>query len=238
MAHDCISKGDNTIAVWGDSHAARLSSGLRLVFGVDQISQYTRNACPPILDFGQSICRTGNLATIESLRAHKPKLLIMFGAWAFYNPDWSATAPTSLALVKTIDLLKAAGISRILLLGPAPTYAQTLPALIFQKLQADGSTEIPARLLIDVSTVHRVSLQFSEWARKSEVSYFSTVDLFCDSRGCLTVVPGSEIDLVSWDTSHLTTAGAKYLSQAIDLHLQSQQNTDASFAVGLPAAAR
>jgi hypothetical protein len=221
MSRDCMAQGENTIAVWGDSYSARLSTGLRPVFGADRITQYSRNACPPIIDDGQSACHAGNVATLQSLREHKPKLLIMFGAWAFYNSDWSPTAPTSLALIKTIKLLKDAGISRILLLGPPPTFPQTLPTLIFQKMQSDRSTEIPARLLIDDTAVRDVSLQLSEWSKKLGISYFSAIDLFCNSQGCLTVVPGTETDLVAWDTSHLTSAGAKYLSKAIEQQLPS-----------------
>jgi hypothetical protein len=41
------------------------------------------------------------------------------------------------------------------------------------------------------------------------VAYFSVMDFFCNARGCLTHAPQGEARLVSWDSGHLTTDGAR-----------------------------
>ncbi len=128
----CIQPGPNTVAIWGDSHAARLTAGLRLVFGPTQVSQYTRNGCPPILDVTTPECIAGNNAVLQSIRDGQQKLLIIFGAWENYSTDWSADSDLSKALVKTVTELKSHGVSNILLLGPTPRFEPTLPAIILR----------------------------------------------------------------------------------------------------------
>src|SRR5439155_9363431 len=77
----------DAIALWGDSHAARLSPGLRKIFGADRISQLTRNGCAPLLGLGapaSSGCRDGNAAILDLIRKYPPQMVILFGAWQNY----------------------------------------------------------------------------------------------------------------------------------------------------------
>ena len=216
MAADCIQPGDNAIAIWGDSYAARLSPGLRHIFGAERISQYTRNGCPPLVDAEKLQCATGNRETVAALGKQKPKLLIIFASWESYSDDWSVGSLHGSALAKSIQLARDAGVRKILLLGPAPRFSPTLPAALFQNWRVSRRAALPHRLQLGQDSAQNLTTQLSNLADGLGIAYLAPMKVFCDDHsGCLTVVPGTKTDLVTWDHAHLTTPGATYLADAI-----------------------
>jgi SGNH domain (fused to AT3 domains) len=141
----------------------------------------------------------------------------MFAAWENYTSDWRAGTVYESSLVRTIQLTKDAGASNILLVGPAPRFLPTLPTIIFQAWRLSRSDELPNRLMLDESSTRNLTDQLSKVAGDLGISYLSTMNVFCNADGCLAIVPGTKTDLVSWDSAHLTTPGAKYLAEAIKL---------------------
>ncbi len=47
------------------------------------------------------------------------------------------------------------------------------------------------------------------------VTYFSLIDFFCDTDGCLTHTPEGPTHLVTFDYGHLTTDGATLVAQKL-----------------------
>lgn len=208
----------DAIVIWGDSHAARLSPGLREVFGSERISQFTRNGCAPLLGLGEpasSGCRDGNAAVFALIRKHPPQTVVLFGAWQNYPNDWKTGSAYAAMLEETIATIKAAGVAEIFVLGPAPRFDPSLPSRLLQSWLQHRSDMLPGRLQIDLSKTLAIEDGIERIARENGTRYISLIRLFCNNEGCLTKIPGSTSDLVTWDYGHLTTNGAILAAHAI-----------------------
>ena len=212
IAKECYPSSDRTkqsVLIWGDSHAARLYPGMRVVLdsGVD-VAQFTRNSCPPVLDVVRGSCTRGNRAILDQLRVVPPAIVVLFGAWERYGDDWSPDSYLGGKLASTIDQLRRAGVAKIILVGPAPYFHPGLPELVFHQWKEDSRVgALPGRLIEGVSTkTPRIDMDLSRIARSQAVQYASIYNFLCNSEGCLTHI--SRTDLVTWDYGHLTTSGA------------------------------
>jgi lysophospholipase L1-like esterase len=227
-----INRGDG-IVVWGDSHAARLAPGAREVFGTDRVSQLTRNSCPPLLGLGQPVaeikpeanivCNESNAGILELIRKNMPRTVILFGAWENYPfGKWKSVqsgSTTAEMLNETIQKIRAAGIADIVVLGPAPRFYPTLPSQLLQIWQTTRFDALPERLTADRSTTYAAEEVIEGVVHANGATYISLLKLFCNEGGCLTKVPGTASDLITWDDSHLTTKGAIMVARAIQNRL-------------------
>lgn len=224
----CIKKDrDDAIAIWGDSHAARLSPGLREVFGADRISQFTRNGCAPMLGLGEPAsvgCAEGNAAVIELIRRFPPRTVMLFGAWQNYPDDWKIGSAYAAMLRASIEKVRAAGVADIIVVGPAPRFDPSLPSQLLQDWLLHRSGALPDRLRTDRSTTSTIEAGIAQVARSTGARFISLLDLLCNDQGCLTKIPDSADDLVTWDYGHFTTRGATFVARAI------QQNENAAAA--------
>ena len=69
------------IYIWGDSHAAGISYGMRTL---QDITQLTSSGCPPILDFkvyGKPYCNSTNEYIFNSIGQIKPKIVFLSANW-------------------------------------------------------------------------------------------------------------------------------------------------------------
>ena len=214
-----------SVAIWGDSHAARLYPGLHAVVG-DNVAQFTRNACPPIMDTGSHGCQVGNAAVIAEMRQNPPDQVLLFAAW-FNHDGWSGDAPILGRIDRTISDLQAAGVARITLIGPGPNFGGDLPSQIFGYWQRNH--RLPDRLAGSPNDQNRqIDAALALFAQERKIEFFSIYDVLCEQAGCLTHIPGDQADLVSWDYGHLTTPGAEWLADQMVAAgvLRSNKGTD------------
>jgi peptidoglycan/LPS O-acetylase OafA/YrhL len=223
MASVCFQVGrKDSVAIWGDSYAARLTAGLRLVIGADRVSQLTRNGCPPLLDTKADGCRIGNADVLQWINEHPPQSLILFANWQSYG-DWAPKSSEALSLVRTLEQIKATGVSDIIVVGPAPRFDPTLPSLLFQRWVLTRAGELPGRLELDGLDVTRnISENISLIANSQGMGFVSLLNLFCNDQGCLTKLPSSKYDLVTWDYGHFTTSAASFSARDIFQFERSQ----------------
>jgi len=200
------------LAIWGDSHAARLYPGLRDVAG-GNVAQFTRNACPPILDLPALGCRLGNNAVMEAIRLNPPEHVVMFAAW-FNHTGWLDRAPLVNQLDRTIRELQNAGVSRVTLVGSAPNYPKGLPSQIFEYWRHVG--KLPDRLPGDpTGQLALIDEKIAGVARQRQVGYVSIFAILCNTAECVTHTPASRSDLMTWDYGHLTTNGAVWFAKRL-----------------------
>lgn len=215
MSLECRAGSDGppaALAIWGDSHAARLYPGLRRLGSVD-VSQFTRNACPPILDLPAPGCALGNREVMQAIRENPPRHLLMFAAW-FNHTGWFNEAPLVAQLDRTISELQAAGVGRITVIGSAPNYPQGLPSQMFDYWRQHG--DLPSRLPGDpTQQIALIDAKLAAAAEVRQVEYVSMHSLLCDDTGCLTSLPGHPSDLMTWDYGHLTTNGAAWIVEQL-----------------------
>jgi SGNH domain (fused to AT3 domains) len=135
------------------------------------------------------------------------------GAWERYLEVGRNSDEIIGASLKTIRYLKNLGIERIVVFGPGPLWATSLPTDLFRFMAMNGANEIPMRLGKVSDAIWRLDSAMAAQAAGEHVQYVSVLNYFCDKAGCLTVgdrtIPRP--DLLFRDKDHLTVTGSKLL---------------------------
>ena len=207
----------HSILVWGDSHAARLYSGLDAALGAQVgVSQLTRDSCPPILDFGYERCKESNEYVISKIQENLPTTVVMFAVWNHYQDNWLVESTAQNGLLESIHRLKKLGVENIIVLGPAPSWKEALPKLVYRAWRDNFPQKIPERLAKGINThAQEADKQIELFLRSEQIRYVSVYRLFCREDGCLTHTPGRPNELFSWDYGHLTTEGAVFVTKQL-----------------------
>jgi peptidoglycan/LPS O-acetylase OafA/YrhL len=205
-------EGHPVLFLWGDSHAARLRPGVEAVYGQSyRIGSATRDSCPPALD-APGPCGEGNRFILAELVRTRPAIVVLFA-------NWSGGTEAIASVVRTSEELVGAGIPRVVIVGPAPHWTTNLPTAIYEAWRHGSVAQpLPQRLRSGRSMVPydvERAMKGSTWPRS--VEYHSALDLVCDGDGCLTFVPGSSTELMTYDYGHLTTAGAAVVARGLHL---------------------
>lgn len=223
FASECIDAPSTAVnpslLVWGDSHAARLYPGLRSVAGARiALSQFTRDNCPPILGFGYPVCQKSNDYVISQIGKLAPTTVVLYAVWSHYERDWRTESFARQGLLETIRKLRTQGVRNIVVLGPAPEWNDALPKLVYKAWKKSLPHSIPDRLATGMKPeVQEVDMQLADILRSQSIRYVSVWQIVCSRDGCLTRVPGSAQELITWDSGHLTTEGAVFVSQQLAL---------------------
>ncbi len=220
---ECVDGPPATIAarplvfIWGDSYAARLYPGLRSVYGDRyRLAQFTRDSCPPVLEFFPGPCADGNAFVLGRIQETRPSAVVLFAVWYRYSSDWAGESEFTRALVRTISALERTGVPRIIVVGPAPGWRKSLPRLVYESAARDPRHRVPLRLHagLDPAFAPADSLLKALLAGPS-VTYVSLRDLLCDGDGCLTHVGEGPDNIVTWDDGHFTVPGAVYVARRL-----------------------
>ncbi|MBW2939739.1 acyltransferase family protein [Zhongshania aquimaris] len=214
---ECAPEDNKEWLLWGDSHAASIFPGLNEVWGGEVAEQYTVAACPPILDLISRYnpsCRANNDAIFSLIEKSSADKVILMASWYGYKDaeNW----PEKLEV--TINRIKATG-RRVIVLGPLPWWRPDLPHSIARKMRAEG---------VDLSSIdewQEVTLmpelldaesKVADAARRSDVEFYSLIDLLCEAGSCLAFsdISNKRVPL-SWDYAHLTEEGAIFIGRKL-----------------------
>jgi peptidoglycan/LPS O-acetylase OafA/YrhL len=205
------------IVLWGDSHAARFYPGLRSVLNSEiSISQFTRSACPGLLDFEFNECRASNATVMKKIKQIRPQTIIIFGRWNTYI-DAKRAPEFKISFKKTIEELRGLGVTNIYVMGPAPFWSGNLPTNLFEQLNNENKDVLPLRSNFRLTTVAQDTekLLRSIVEQIPNVTYFSVFDSLCLKGKCLVTVDGTVGGLTTWDYGHLTTPGAAFVAEKL-----------------------
>jgi len=193
--------------VWGDSHAAALSYGLRL--RSPAVGQLTAASCPPIPEVrsAKAHCAEINRFVLSWVAQHRPRLVLLHAAWMNYRtPGDLASFGRLLA-----DLRRMAPGSRVVVLGPVPTWQPTLPQFLLksgQGLEAEVGRRPPA-----FSELQQTDAALRSVAQTAGAEFVSAVGLYCPEERCpLVIRDAGQFVPTAWDEGHLTAAGSKRLA--------------------------
>lgn len=213
---ECTETSRPMIAVWGDSTAAALMPGLRLLqskhsFG---LTQYTASSCAPILDSPTvtPTCKANNETVVKLLAGIRPDTVLLHGSGPL-------NAETMISWRKSISSLMDLGINRIIVLGPVPVWKRTLPGQTLNYY-------IKYRKLLPLRTNEAV---FNLWDDSLAHSFFNGLGIeyisawheLCTIDGCLTRVHENG-PLTALDVQHLTEQGSQLLLSKIETKLLDQ----------------
>jgi hypothetical protein len=181
------------------------------------ISEFARDACPPIVAVGNPVCVKSNAYVLERIQELHPKTVIIFGYWVNYRTGLDLNAATSKNLGPTLDELRKRGVQNIVIIGPAPNWNEPLPILLSKRTMEDAPLyRVPDRMSfgLDTNTMKVDESLRAMLTNQPSVHYVSLVERLCDANGCLTRVPNSSgAQLMAWDESHLTKMGAELVAR-------------------------
>jgi peptidoglycan/LPS O-acetylase OafA/YrhL len=219
FASECRGNGKRPLVfLWGDSYAASLYPGLsEAVTAKDgSVAEFTASACPALIDYVNAqrrFCKPINDRVLEIAFELRPDIIILYSTWSYSEQDLDA------GLKKTVALLRAKQLKNIIVLGPPATWKGSglSDNLIDYYYEGGAHSLIPIRTFYrsnDEWTSHLDSILEAD-AAANGVKYISLRNIMCNQDGCMARVGPDGSQLMAFDTGHLTTAGSRYITEAI-----------------------
>lgn len=194
------------ILLWGDSEAAHFYPGIKSYLQRTDVgfSQLTNNDCPAMLDYTHEqypFCPLSNKFIMDWAKKHKPRVVILAAYWFRY--------PTYTEIEKTIQVLKAAGIEKVVVVGPVPEFRVDQPKLV---VRAISGTNVPERLKTPFyERLLTIDRRLQGITERNGAIFVSPLSLLCDGDQCLVAEGARAEGLMAWDTSHLTPFGSRFV---------------------------
>ncbi|MBL8920539.1 MAG: acyltransferase [Myxococcaceae bacterium] len=200
------------VVVWGDSHAARFTAGLRALQherSVFRVGQRTRSSCPPLLEVSSLVCREANEQVLDELSQVRPSVVVLNARWS----DSGDALPAQLPLQRLREVLPD---TTVVVVGAAPEWRFSLPWVL--SMQAARGA-VPERLrLPDLARQRALDKRLAEATTRAGARYVSALDGLCTPDGdCLVRLAEEPLMLTTWDYGHLTTPAAKALARRVAL---------------------
>jgi hypothetical protein len=201
------------VFVWGDSLAAHFSYGLIATDRNIHLDGETSANCIPFLsvhDIGNADCQGNNETALEAISKLKPQVVVLFAEW---RRAQTRGYDVPAEIKKTISAITKLGV-RTLVIGPSLEWSPALPQKLLQAYFKLGS--IPVRMTDNSQGPGRdLDRRLSNALLGTSASYFSVYNLWCDKADCETVIKeGDRMDMIAYDTAHLTIPAAKQLANA------------------------
>lgn len=215
FSNNCLdSNQDEYVILWGDSHAAALYPGLRLLsdtadFGV---GQFTASACPPVLNWNGKInpqCSDINDHILKTIEEKMPTTVILHAYWLWSEYEWQK-------IEDTLEALKKIGVPNIVLLGIAPSWNKSVPNVILSYFQ--NFNKFPpeyTNFQLKTNQVANSDFYLREIAEEYDVTFISLVNLLCNQEGCRLYINNNIQDVTSLDSGHLSTSASKFVMESI-----------------------
>jgi len=208
FAKECYARNEvGGTLIWGDSHAAALSIGLRK--SLSYVIQYTASGCPPIQDaviLWSPHCKEINDFVMGEIQRIQPQAIVLHADWTSYK-DYELTA----GLMKTIKYVRSIVPSaRVTILGGVPQWLPSLPKVMLLKgISADKETYLETPIWRELAAMDK-ELEFV--AHNNGVKFVSAIDNLCLNEKCQVVTTSTEgLTLTAWDYGHLTEGGSVLL---------------------------
>lgn len=213
--------------VFGDSHAAALSYGLRSAFPDANVLQISGVGCPPLIamqrSFSPSCPALVDLALNQLPASRKISEVWLVARWNLgrtgaapgWNRDWLAELRQTIEFIRSRDI-------EVVLVGPMPEYQTELPRLIAQSQQRHDpnfthSFLTPSSLELDQ--------QMQAFAKENAVRYVSLAQAICHDGQCLET-DANQIPLL-FDSDHLDDAGSVLVASLIKAQLGPNRQSKA-----------
>lgn len=193
------------VLLWGDSHAAHLTPGLRALQREQPfvLTEAAFAGCPPLAGYDKREnpgCRPFNDAVLAHVARQKPDIVLV-------SARWNALEDLRVLqrhLEETIRLLRAQGVKPVLI-GESPSFAAPAPDIVYMLQRRGRPSDVFAP-----SESFRADEAIERLARKQGVAYLSPRRRLCREDGCRLHVDGR---LLYWDVSHFTEFGSGYVAR-------------------------
>lgn len=193
--------------IWGDSHAQQLNHGLKLNLPQQwQVLQVASSDCRPdsrvSQDSAHDHCQRSNWFAMQTVRQARPEAVVIAQEDGHDIARMEALASD----------LKAAGVRRVVLLGPAPRWTAHLPRLVMRKHWHHTPERTEAG--IDRTTMAANGRLLSGFRADGGIYLVDVIGVFCSPEGCLTRIGEDRMTgITTYDTGHLTPIASDYLAR-------------------------
>lgn len=200
-----------SLMIWGDSHAAALSIGLRQVHG--NVIQFNASACPPIIDTmfpARLRCQSVNTFVLGEVARLKPQRIFLDGNWYAYR-DWGVIKD----LDRTIAAIRRVSpASEITIVGVAAQWPRGVPEIMIKAgIGIDGEKFMPTPLY---PTLQRLDVELAALAARNKVAFVSSIEKMCRPEGCqVTTNTATGMQLTAFDYGHMSEAGSVLLAKRL-----------------------
>ena len=202
--------GKENVLIWGDSHAQAIGPGLRYHFSDKyNFMQVATSSCPPKVisrkytEFSNS-CSRSNAFAVSLIQEMDIQYVIMAQRKDHLKTNWKELS----------DHLKKNNVTNILVLGPAPTWVQTLPNIVsyygLYKKKQETTTAIGLN-----KSVQEIDSKFSDTlSLNKDIIFLSLINILCKEE-CLYKIKGAPIEdnLTQVDEAHLSIRGSRLVAQ-------------------------
>ena len=207
----CVNPGgDETVFLWGDSHAQALSHGIRSLMPREgRVAQVATAGCKPNLGPTDTLspgdaCNASNAFALAAIERLKPAVVVMAQVDRHTATDWGAIAKA----------LRQRGVGKVLLVGPMPRWDPSLPAIVAHLHWGQPHERVLDGLEHDPIETDR--LMASRYGTSKDLTYVSMVSGLCNQEGCMATVPGmGGTDLMAWDSGHLTPDASVFVVERL-----------------------
>lgn len=201
---------DTKFLVWGDSHAAALSSGLRE--NVEGVAQFTSQSCPPLIkeyEFSKRPnCKDVNNYIVDKIGQLQPRKVLLHANWVI-NLQNIAYLENTIVRIKEVSPS-----SEINIVGGVPQWRPSLPVSL---LRSNSDLTKMKFLKFDGAEIRRTDEILSGIALANSVEFVSILKKLCVESECPAVVRVNNggFEPIVWDYGHLTRVGSQYISSKI-----------------------
>lgn len=197
----------NTVFLWGDSHADMLHYGLSKHLPQNwQLLQVARADCAPKLVYSprgmQDPCASMNNFALKAIESTKPKVVMLA-----QRNHWSASQIESLTTV-----LKKLGVQKIIYFGKSPEWYADLPKIVKRKMD-DNIPRYSWASLNREAYKNNLSLK-NNFPEVKNIMFFDIYEHFCNDSGCMVYLGEfPEYGITSPDTNHLSPIASEFLAK-------------------------
>jgi hypothetical protein len=205
-----VKKKMPVLLLWGDSHAAALSLGLRPLYR--NVIQYTSTNCPPVLGVqlaGARFCQGINNFVVDEIKRIQPNEIVLEAYWYSYGARKLSKLDETIASIQ-----RASPASRITIVGNVPLWPDSLPILLLKRnISLDGDTYLHPPLY---SVLKTLDGRLRSIAEKNNIEFVSAMDAFCLGDKCKAITSfGGSSAPTTFDYGHLTEAGSAILAKQL-----------------------
>jgi peptidoglycan/LPS O-acetylase OafA/YrhL len=216
---ECLGDGSHhapLAVLWGDSHAAHLWQGLQREASRRgwRLAQLTVSQCPPSILVTRPInrgCKEMQAKALQLIKAQHPAVVIMASSWTLFQKEADS-------LHGTVQYLHDLGVPRVLVLGPVPRWAPSLPEALADDMVRHNLMEPPETTKNGLdNSVFGYDKIIAERANDAGAEFLSLIRIFCDEDRVCAVWgnPRQRQDIFVFDAFHLTLEGSTWISQRI-----------------------
>jgi len=203
-----------SLFLWGDSHAAALSFGIRQLH-LDT-TQLTIAGCPPFMAYQSQVqphCSEVNQFILDKLTSDKPEIVLLHANWLeSYLLNDQLLAQYLEHTIKQIKEKSPA--STIVVLGGVPQWQPSLPAILVRsKSGLEPSSYSKPSQLKELRAADRLLAQVS---KSNNIPFISLLHRYCTHDSCLSVTQyQGKNEPFAWDYGHLTRSSSLLLSRHV-----------------------